>query len=181
MAARVNHPGLTDTNIVLPTVILNDLPVWFGVLGLAAIFSAEVNTRDTILFMLSTSISKDVYQRFVDRTASPDQVLRIARITAVTGGVIGMFMAIQLSTVADALRIFYSLVIATLFVPVVGGPIFKRAGASHALVAIACGIGTLLAVDASYRPPRLVGPGHVGTGRQRDRVRRDVAGTPRRR
>jgi Trk-type K+ transport system membrane component len=33
-----------------------------------------------------------------------------------------------------------------LFVPVVGGLVFKRAGASHALVAIACGIGTLLAV-----------------------------------
>lgn len=146
MAARVNHPGLTDTNIVLPTVILNDLPVWFGALGLAAIFSAEVSTCDTILFMLSTSISKDVYQRFIDRTASPDQILRVARVAAVTGGVIGMFMAIQLSTVADALRIFYSLLIATLFVPVVGGLVFKRAGSSHALVAIACGIGALLAV-----------------------------------
>jgi SSS family solute:Na+ symporter len=146
MAARVNHPGLTDPNIVLPTVVLNDLPVWFGALGLAAIFSAEVSTCDAILFMLSTSVSKDVYQRFVDRAASPDRVLRVARIAAVAGGVLGMFMAIQLSTVADALRIFYSLLIATLFVPVVGGLVFKQARSSHALVAIACGMGTMLAV-----------------------------------
>lgn len=146
MAARVNHPGLTDINIVLPTVVLADLPVWFGALALAAIFSAEVSTCDAILFMLSTSIAKDVYQRFVDREASPGRILRVARIAAVTGGVIGMFMAIQLATIADALRIFYSILIATLFVPIVGGLLFARAGASHALVAIACGIGTLAAV-----------------------------------
>lgn len=146
MAARVNHPGLIDQNIVLPTVVLADLPVWFGALALAAIFSAEVSTCDAILFMLSTSVSKDVYQRFVDRNASPDRILRVARLAAVAGGVLGMFMAIQLATIADALRIFYSILIATLFVPIVGGLLFARAGARHALVAIACGIGTLAAV-----------------------------------
>jgi SSS family solute:Na+ symporter len=146
MAARVNHPGLTDPNIVLPTVVLNDLPLWFGALGLAAIFSAEVSTCDAILFMLSTSISKDVYQRFINRSASPDRVLQVARTAAVVGGIAGMFMAIQLSTVADALRIFYSLLIAILFVPVVGGLAFKQARSRHALAAIACGMGALLAV-----------------------------------
>lgn len=146
MAARVHNPGLTNTNLVLPTVMMTALPVWIGALGLAAIFSAEVSTCDAILFMLSTSVSKDVYQRFIKRTASPDEVLRVARIAAVAGGVLGMVMAVQLSTVADALRIFYSLLIATLFFPVAGGLLWPRAGSREALAAIVGGIGTLLAV-----------------------------------
>lgn len=146
MAARVHHPDLTNDNLVLPTVVMTELPVWIGALALAAIFSAEVSTCDAILFMLSTSISRDVYQRFVNRAAAPDDVLRVARIAALAGGVAGMFVAIQLSTVADALRIFYSLLIATLFVPVTGGLLWPRAGSREAIAAIAGGVGTLLAV-----------------------------------
>jgi len=146
MAARVNHPGIESINDVLPTVLANDLPVYVGALALAAVFSAEVSTCDTILFMLSTSSSKDLYQRFVNPGASSAQVLKIARLAAVIGGAAGMFLAIQLATIVDALRIFYSLVGATLFVPVAGALLFPRAGAREALAAIAGGIGTLLAV-----------------------------------
>ena len=64
MAARVHHPDLANANLVLPTVVMTELPVWIGGLALAAMFSAEVSTCDAILFMLSTSISQDVYQRF---------------------------------------------------------------------------------------------------------------------
>jgi SSS family solute:Na+ symporter len=146
MAARVNHPGLDSPNIVLPTVLLNDLPVLIGALALAAVFSAEVSTCDAILFMLSTSSSKDIYQRFVNPSASPDQVLRVARGAAVAGGIAGMLLAIQLATIVDALRIFYSLVGATLFVPVAGALLFSNARARDALWAIAMGVGALLAV-----------------------------------
>jgi SSS family solute:Na+ symporter len=146
MAARVHHPDLANDNLVLPTVVMTELPVWIGALALAAIFSAEVSTCDAILFMLSTSISRDVYQRFVNRAASQDNVLRVARIAALAGGVAGMFLAIELATVVDALRIFYSVLIATLFVPIVCGLVFKRAGSREALAAIVAGVGTLLTV-----------------------------------
>lgn len=144
MAARVNHPGLS-TNLVLPTVMLHELPVFVGAMALAAVFSAEVSTCDAILYMLATSASKDVYQRFINPTASPDQVLRVARIAAMAGGVLGMFLAVQLATIVDALRIFYSLLGASLLMPVVGGLVLPRATARDAVAGIIGGVGTLLA------------------------------------
>ena len=147
MAARVNHPGIESTNVVLPTVVLAELPVWIGALGLAAIFSAEVSTCDAILFMVSTSSSRDLYQRFINPQASPAQMLRVARGAALVGGVLGMFLALQLATIIDALRIFYSLLSATLFVPVAGALLSKRAGGREALAAIVCGVTALLAVQ----------------------------------
>lgn len=146
MAAHVNHPGIATQNLVLPTVMLHELPMLFGALALAAVFSAEVSTCDTILFMLATSASKDLYQRFVNPSASPDQVLRVARTAAVIGGVLGMFLAVQLATIVDALRIFYSLLGASLLVPVTGALLLPRATARDAIAAIIGGVGTLLAV-----------------------------------
>jgi SSS family solute:Na+ symporter len=145
MSGRVNHPGLENINLVLPTVMLNELPVFVAALALAAVFSAEVSTCDAILYMLSTSSSKDLYHRFVNPQATPDQVLRVARAAALVGGVLGMFLAVQLATIVDAMRIFYSLLAASLLMPVVGGLLWPRAKARDALAGIAGGVGTLLA------------------------------------
>lgn len=146
MAARASHPEVASQNLVLPTVLMHGLPSWLGALALAAVFSAEVSTCDAILFMLSTSLSKDLYHRFVNPSASPDAVLRVARGAALAGGILGMFLAMQLATVVGALAIFYSLMGATLLVPVVGGMLWPGASSRQALTAIVCGVGALLAV-----------------------------------
>ena len=145
MAARVNHPGIDNINNVLPTVLLNDLPVFVGALALSAVFSAEVSTCDAILFMMATSSSRDLYQRFFNPAASPEQLLRVARIASLIGGVFGIFLAVQLATIVDALRIFYSLLGASLFVPVAVALLLPRATSRDAMAAIVGGVGTLLA------------------------------------
>ena len=146
MAARVNHPDIESQNLVLPTVMLGELPVAVAALALAAVFSAEVSTCDAILFMLSTSMSKDIYQRFVNPAASPDRVLWMARVAAVAGGVLGMILAVQLATIVDALRIFYAVLIATLFVPVAASLLSSRPTARDAMVSIVTGIGAMVIV-----------------------------------
>lgn len=146
MSARVHFPDVASPNLVLPTVLLNELPTLVGALALAAVFSAEVSTCDAILYMLSTSSSKDLYQRFINPSATSEQVLTVARTAAVIGGVAGMLLAIQLATIVDALSIFYSLMSATLFVPVAGALLLKRATARDAMAAIIGGVTTLLVV-----------------------------------
>jgi len=146
MSAKVNYPDLANINLVLPTVLLNELPTLVGALALAAVFSAEVSTCDTILYMLSTSSSKDLYQRFINPSADSAKVLFVARSAAVVGGLAGIILAIQFATIVDALRIFYSLMAATLFVPVLGALLSPRATSRDAMAAIVMGVGTLLAV-----------------------------------
>src|SRR5919197_597998 len=127
MAARALHPGLTDPNIVLPTLLVEQLPPWFGALALAAIFSAEVSACDAILFMLATSLSQDLYKRFLQPEADDREVLLIARLASLAGGVGGVVLALQLETVQSALAIFYALLGVSLLVPVVGGLYLPRA------------------------------------------------------
>jgi SSS family solute:Na+ symporter len=147
LAARAAYPDIVGRDQVLPTLLLHGLPVWLGSLALAAVFSAEVGTCDAILFMLSTSLSQDLYKRFVNPKASPDRVLLVARAAALAGGIAGMALAVTvLDTIIQALAVFYSLIGATLFMPVVGGLFLKRAGSAEALVSIVCGMSALLFV-----------------------------------
>jgi len=146
MAARVLHPDLVRREMALPTLLVQDLPPLIGALGLVAIFSTEVNTADAILFMLSTSLSQDLYRRFVNPRASDAMVLKVARGAAIAGGTLGVMFAVVLSpTVIDALSIFYVLLGVCLFVPVVAGLYLKRVGTPEALAAIAAGVATMLA------------------------------------
>lgn len=145
MSARVLTPGIADPNLVLPTVLESQLPLALGALGLAAVYSAEVSTCDALLFMLATSLSKDLYKRFYRPDAPDAQVLRVARMAAVAGALGGVLFALWLPTVTGALRIFYSLLGVSLLVPVVGG-LYTRAGSRAALASIVAGIATLLVV-----------------------------------
>jgi SSS family solute:Na+ symporter len=149
MVARVAMPGIEDPNAVLPTVLRQQLPAWLGALALAAVFSTEVDTCDAILFMLATSLSKDLYKRFVHPDADDRRVLLVARLAAVVGGLLGIFLATRLATVVDGLTIFYSLLAVSLFVPVIGGLFTRRPGAPEALASIAAGVVTLLVVRAA--------------------------------
>jgi solute:Na+ symporter, SSS family len=134
LTARVLFPGIEERDLVLPTLLLHGLPVWLGALALAAVFSAEMGACEAILFMLSTSLSQDLYKRVVSPTATPAQVLKVARISAFVGGTAGMLLAIFIvGEIIEALSVFYSIIGAALFVPVVGA-------------AIACGMTAFLAV-----------------------------------
>ncbi len=97
------------------------LPAWLGALALSAVFSTEVDTCDTILFMLSTSISKDVYKRHVNPSATDAQLLRVARLAAAAGGLAGVVFSLVVGTVLLAVTIFYQVMVVTFFVPIVGG------------------------------------------------------------
>ena len=147
LTARVLFPDIERPDLVLPTLLLHGLPVWLGALALAAVFSAEVGACEAILFMLSTSLSQDLYKRVMNPNAGPEQVLKVARVAALVGGSAGMLLAIfVVGEIIDALSIFYSIIGATLLVPVVGGLLVRSAASRDALASIAAGMIAFLAV-----------------------------------
>jgi SSS family solute:Na+ symporter len=146
MAARVLQPGITDPNAVLPRLLTTELSPWLGAIALSAIFSTEVDTCDAVLFMLSTSLSQDLYKRHVNPHASDRRLLAVARLAAVGGGAAGVLFSVWLPTVVEGLSIFYSLLGVTLLVPVVGGLFVRRAETREALASIVAGVMVWLAV-----------------------------------
>ena len=149
MIARVYDPDLVDIEHALMLVLTTGLPTMVGSLGLAAVLSAEISSADAILFMLSTSLSKDLYKRFVRPDASDAQVLKVARGAAVGGGALGVLLALVLPSVIGAISVFYALMAVCLFVPLVAGLYSRLAGVPEAMAACGVGVVTLISVELS--------------------------------
>ena len=171
MIARVKFHDLASPDLALPMILMHALPAAIGALGLAAVFSAELSAADAVLFMLTTSLSQDLYKRFVAPASDERRVLLVARVTTIIAGAIGTSLAIVSPTVIGMLSIFYTLLGVSLFVPLLGGLYVSRAGTAEALVAIAAGVGGMLYVHVTtagrgygHLTPALIGFAAAGVG-----------------
>lgn len=150
LLARAHDPGLgASAELAVPTVLTHGLPPLLGAVALAAVFSAEASSADAVLFMLSTSLAKDLYKRHLRPGASDAQLLRLARRAAACAGVCAVALALLNPSVLGQLTIFYSVLSVSLFVPVVAGLHSSRFGAPEAVAAISVGVLLLVAVRLS--------------------------------
>jgi SSS family solute:Na+ symporter len=147
MIARRTFSQLATPDLALPMILMHGLPAAVGTLGLAAVFSAELSAADAALFMITTSLSQDLYKRFVAPAAGERAVLLVARLTTIVAGAVGTALAIVSPSVIGVLSIFYTLLGVTLFVPILAGLYVRQATTSGALVSIACGVTGMLTVQ----------------------------------
>jgi SSS family solute:Na+ symporter len=166
IAARVLYGPLADSQQALPTVLVRPLPMWIGALGVAAVFSAEISAADAVLLMLTTSLSQDLYKRFIAPQATDARVLSVARWATLVSGILGVALAITSASIVQVLTIFYTMMTVTLFVPVVAGLYSPRTDTRGALASIWCGIGgmAIIYVSTGGKGWGLVTPAAGGLG-----------------
>lgn len=157
MAARVHFPELDNPGLALIRLFGEAAPPWLGGLILAAIVSAELSSADAVLFMIATSLARDVLQPLSRRRRPDEALLPLARRAALAAGALGALLAYRLQSVLAALGFFYSLLTVTLCVPVLAGLFSRRAGERTALLAIACSLAAAGAVQ-------VLGGGPQGNG-----------------
>src|SRR5262249_3804229 len=121
LCALAALPHLTNAELALPSAMKFLLPKWLGVWTLASIFSAELSATDAILFMLSTSLSVDLYKTSIKPDSSQKHLLAVSRLASVAAGVVGVLLAIELPSIIAAIQIFYGLIAVSLFIPVIAG------------------------------------------------------------
>lgn len=135
--------------LALPIAFMQGLPPLAGALGLAAVFSAEVSAADAVLLMLTTSLTHDLYRRFLVPSATEPQLLRLARLATAGSGTLGILLAVTSQDVVATLSVFYALLGVSLFVPVVAGLYVPRTSAAGALIAIGAGVVVMTAVHVA--------------------------------
>jgi len=140
MAAATIAPNLTERELALPIVMKECMPFWASAFALAAIFSAEVSAADAVLYMITSSATKDLYKTFINPNVSDTKLLQAGRLVAVVAGVIGVAVAIVLPNIITALSIFYSLMSISLTAPLLFGLFSRRPTAAAAFVSAITGI-----------------------------------------
>ncbi len=147
MAAYAIAPDLPQRDLALPYVMKECMPFWASALALAAIFSAEISAADAVLYMITTSFTKDLYKSFVNPSVSDENLIKGGRLVTVLAGIVGIGLAIILPNVISALSIFYALMSVSITAPLLFGLFTKRSSSVSAIVAAIVGVITTVGLQ----------------------------------
>jgi len=126
---KKNKTYAFNTGSIIPTFITSAMPRWFGLIFLLTLLSAAMSTLSSLLHVVGTSISRDVYQQIFQRHSSTASIT-ITRI----GILIGLILAVLFSmyarvgyVIAQVTAIFFGLCAAAFLPAFVGGLFFRWA------------------------------------------------------
>ncbi len=140
MVAFAAFPTLENQDLALPMVMKEMLPIWIGAIALAAIFAAEVSTADSVLFMITSSLTKDIYGTFIRKEMNDQELLKVSRVITVLSGIASVILALFLQNIISSLSIFYTLMSVALTAPLIFGLYSKGASTTAAVLSSGLGI-----------------------------------------
>jgi SSS family transporter len=152
----------SDSQLVLPSLILNHTPLIMQVLFFGALLSAIMSTASATLLAPSVMFTENILKHIALKHMSDQQMLRTMRIIVLTfGGFVLWFALNSESSIFHMVEDAYKVTLVGAFVPLAFGLYWKRANNQGALLSIALGICTWLMMEKlgqeSYWPPQLIG------------------------
>ena len=152
----------SDSQMVLPKLILNHTPQIIQVLFFGALLSAIMSTASATLLAPSAMFTENILKHYALKNMSDKQMLRTMRIILATFGLIVLWFALNSeSTIFEMVENAYSVTLVGAFVPLAFGLYWKRASNQGAMASIVFGVGAWLSMEHfqpdTYWPPQLVG------------------------
>jgi Na+/proline symporter len=155
----------SDSQLILPTLVLQHTPLVAQVLFFGAVLSAIMSCSSATLLAPSVTFAENIVKGFMPHM-SDHRFLQVMRITIV--GFTLLVLAFALNTNASIFKMVenaYKVTLAGAFVPLVVGAFWKRATTQGALFATFGGLGSWLAIEVylantgteSSVPPQLIG------------------------
>jgi sodium/proline symporter len=86
--------SFADVETVLPTMILDLTPAWFGGILLAGIMAAIITTANSQLLVVTSSVSEDIIHKSLGIKLTDKQLVLASRITIILSGLLGMMIAL---------------------------------------------------------------------------------------
>lgn len=130
-------PNLSDPEMVIPTLASTLLPGVFAAILLSAVMAAIMSTSDSILMQAGTTLSRDIYQRFINKDVSQNRLVLISRLCVLFGGIVGVVIAlIQPPKVFDLVVFAFGTLGASFLVPYVCAVYWRNANKVGALCAM---------------------------------------------
>lgn len=151
----------SDSQIVLPNLILNHTPLWVQVIFFGALLSAIMSTASGTLLAPSVTFAENIVRPFFPNM-DEKQHLRLIRCCVVifSGGIL-LFALNSTSSIFEMVENAYKVTLSGAFVPLIAGLYWKRANTGGALTSIALGISTWIALEIiapeGIMPPQLGG------------------------
>jgi len=151
----------TDSQLVLPTLVMQHTPVFAQVMFFGALLSAIMSTASGTLLAPSTIFTENVLKPFLGRV--PDQrFLHIIRgVVLIFGVFVTLFALNSESSIFEMVENAYKVTLVAAFVPLAAGVYWSRANTQGAVVSMVLGVSVWIFLEATAPeglwPPQLAG------------------------
>ncbi len=154
----------TDSQLILPSLVLSHTPVFAQAIFFGAVLSAIMSCSSATLLAPSVAFSENIVRGLLPHLGD-HQFLRVMRTSIVVFACIVLAFALwSNASIFKMVENAYKITLAGAFVPLFAGALWKRATSQGALCAIVGGLASWLLVEwligeASVVPPQLIGLG----------------------
>ena len=124
---------------IIPLAAKTSLPPFLGAILLGGVFAKVISTANNFLFSPATNLIHDVYERFIDRNASPRRLLVVSRLIVVLLGIFAILQATQFESVLKASLYAYTVYGAAVTPCVMAVFFWRRTTTPAAIVSIVLG------------------------------------------
>ncbi|WP_443743796.1 sodium:solute symporter family transporter [Sutterella sp.] len=96
VTGAVSFPGIEgkESDFIVPLILQGGLPSIVSSLMIAGIFSAGMSTISSLLLTTTSAVSRDLYQRILNRNATDEETMRMSRIVTVVLGILAILIGI---------------------------------------------------------------------------------------
>jgi SSS family solute:Na+ symporter len=115
------------------------MPVWVGVLLLGAACAVVISTGMNYLLSPSTTLMRDIYQRFLKKDADPKKMVALQKVLIVVIGVLAFLLATQLKSVLEMSLFAYTIYGVAITPALLAALAWKRATRAGGLASINTG------------------------------------------
>lgn len=138
------EPGLENADQVLPVMLMNYAPYLLASLIMAAGAAAAMSTANSQIHAVSTVVTMDIYQRYVNRNASQSRIVFIGRLSLVGFSLAAYIMALTVPGLLVTIGIAALAGTAQLIVPTIGAITWRRAHPMAAFWGLVAGVSCVL-------------------------------------
>jgi SSS family solute:Na+ symporter len=139
MAGAVVLPGLADPDLIMMSLAMKYLPDLALVLFMGALLSALLSSADSALLAPASVLGWDLLHYFKP-DASEQLSLRTTRLSVLLLGIFSLAIALQTSSVYELMVNSWSVLLASLFVPLTAGLWWRHSNDLGALASILVGL-----------------------------------------
>ena len=146
LALPTDIHGTPDYNMVVPALLAKYLPNGLLGIGLTALMASFMSGMAGNVTAFNTIFTYDIYQGYINKSASDKHLIRVGRITTVVGLLISAacaYTARQFNNIMDMLQLVFGFINAPLLAVFLLGMFWRRATGHAAFLGLL--IGTLCA------------------------------------
>ncbi len=151
----------TDPQMILPTLIMEKMPVFAQVMFFGALLSAIKSCASATLLAPSVSFTENIWRELRPWKTDKEFLLAMRIVVVVFTCIVTVLALHSESSIYEMVENAYKVTLVAAFVPLAFGVYWKRATRQGALVSIACGLVTWCSLEwlapEGFWPPQLAG------------------------